>query len=157
MYLNQTLNGEARFTARVFLTAGITGSAFLAAVGLFTPPTAGAQDNVDCGYPLNQMEMTYCAEKSWERADAELNAVYKQAVATMRETDEFLPKELKGAVMALKDAQRAWVPYRDKACAAHGYLARGGSMESMLIYGCLSILTQKRTDELSEIAAGLGN
>lgn len=157
MYLNPTANGEARFIARVFLARWISGFVFLVATGLFVLQPASAQDNVDCGYPLNQMEMTYCAEKSWEMADTELNAVYEQAMAMMRETDEFLPKELKGAVNALKDAQRAWIPYRDKACAAHGYLARGGSMESMLIYGCLSILTQKRTDELSEIAAGLGN
>jgi uncharacterized protein YecT (DUF1311 family) len=118
---------------------------------------ASAQSNIDCGYPLNQMEMTYCAEQSWKAADVELNAAYKTAMSRMKETDSYLDDAMKGAADALRDAQRAWIPYRDKACKSHGFLARGGSMEPMLIYGCLSILTQKRTDELKELAEGLGN
>ncbi|WP_417687355.1 lysozyme inhibitor LprI family protein [Roseibium sp.] len=116
-----------------------------------------AADAIDCGYPLNQMEMTYCAEQSWQAADTELNAAYKAAMTRMREMDEYLDGRLKGAADSLRDAQRAWIPYRDKACEAYGFQARGGTMEPMLIYGCLATLTKKRTDELNELAEGLGN
>jgi uncharacterized protein YecT (DUF1311 family) len=118
---------------------------------------AGAQENIDCGYPVNQMEMTFCAQKGWQEADADLNAVYKEAMAAMKETDSYLPDDMKGAATALRDAQRAWIPYRDKACEAYGFQARGGSMEPMLIYGCLATMTRQRVEELKDLAGGLEN
>lgn len=125
----------------------------LAVIG--TGTIVAAQQNIDCGYPVNQMEMTYCAEQGWQEADADLNAVYKEAMAAMKETDSYLPAELKGAAAALRDAQRAWIPYRDKACEAYGFQARGGSMEPMLIYGCLATMTRQRVEELKDLASGL--
>jgi len=121
----------------------------------FAVPASG--QDIDCGYPLNQMEMTYCAEKGWLENDKRLNEAYRSAMARMKETDQYLPADLRGAADALRDAQRAWIPYRDKACAAEGYLARGGSMEPMLIYGCLAMLTAQRTEALLALAKGLEN
>jgi len=118
---------------------------------------AQAQTAVDCRNPVSQVEMTYCAEQDWLEADAALNTVYGIAMAKMRETDGYLPDNLKGAADALRDAQRAWIPYRDKACAAYGYLARGGSLEPQLIYSCRADLTRARVSELEELAGGLGN
>ncbi|MBC2861407.1 DUF1311 domain-containing protein [Stappia sp. 28M-7] len=103
------------------------------------------------------MELTYCAEKEWQAADARLNTAYSAAMKSMREMDANLTADLKGAAEALKEAQRAWIPYRDKACAAAGFLARGGSMEPMLIYSCLADMTKQRTTELEQLAEGLGN
>lgn len=121
----------------------------------FGTTVAIAQENVDCGYPVTQIEMTYCAQEGWKKADAELNAVYKQAIAKMREMDSYLDPPLKGAANALKEAQRAWIPYRDKACEAYGFMARGGSMEPQLVYGCLATQTKIRIEQLEEIAGGL--
>lgn len=118
---------------------------------------ARAQETVDCENALTQMEMTYCAEKDWQNADAELNAAYKAAMARMQEMDGYLDENLKGAAAALREAQRAWIPYRDKACEAYGFLARGGTLEPQLIYACLADLTGQRTTELNELAEGLGN
>ncbi|MBO6756846.1 MAG: DUF1311 domain-containing protein [Roseibium sp.] len=101
--------------------------------------------------------MTYCAEQDWQAADADLNTAYNAAMAAMRETDSYLPDNLKGAADALRSAQRAWIPYRDAACAAYGYQARGGSMEPMLIYACRADLTRQRTGELMDLAGGLEN
>ena len=55
----------------------------------------------------NQNEMTQSAAKEFERADAELNAVYKKALAGLDETG----KE------KLTKAQRAWVAFRDAQAA----------------------------------------
>lgn len=118
--------------------------------------SAQAQD-VDCKNPRAQIEMTYCAELDWQEADAELNAAYKAAMSSMKEIDANLPKDLRGATGFLQDAQRSWIPFRDNACASYGFLARGGSMEPMLIYSCWAELTRKRTAELIELAQGLGN
>ena len=56
-----------------------------------------------------------------------------------------------GAVDALKRAQRSWIGYRDGQCELAGFEARGGSMEPMLVSGCLADLTRKRTAELKSV------
>lgn len=116
-----------------------------------------ADQQIDCAYPVNQLEMTFCAEKGWQENDARLNEAYRSAMTRMKETDQDLPADLRGAADTLKAAQRAWIPYRDKACAAEGFLARGGTMESLLIYSCLATLTAQRTEELMSLARGLEN
>lgn len=129
----------------------------VAAFAILNGSAVQAQSSIDCSNPVSQMEMTYCAEQDWMEADAALNTVYGIAMAKMRETDGYLPDNLKGAADALRDAQRAWIPYRDKACAAYGYLARGGTLEPQLIYSCRAELTRARVSELEELAGGLGN
>ncbi|MNT91411.1 hypothetical protein D3C72_2325040 [compost metagenome] len=56
-----------------------------------------------------------------------------------------------GAEEALKKAQRAWIGYRDGQCELAGFEARGGSMEPMLVSGCLAQLTTTRTEELKAL------
>lgn len=138
-----------RITA-LFLPAAV-------ALGLSNAPLRAEAPDVDCDAPQVQMEMTYCAEQDWKEADAELNDAYRAAMEAMRDIDANLPADQQGAIDTLRDAQRAWIAYRDKACAAYGYLARGGTMEPMLIYQCNAELTAQRTDELEQLAVGLGN
>lgn len=116
---------------------------------------AAAQDAIDCDNAYTQMEMTHCAGVAWQEADADLNAAYKQAMAVMRETDGYLPDNLKGAADSLRDAQRAWIPYRDKACETYGFLARGGTLEPQLVLSCKADLTKQRTDELKMLVEGM--
>lgn len=133
-------------------------AAFLCSVHL-----AGAQDgepDIDCESPTTQMDMNICAHRDYEQADTELNAAYKQAMASARDMDEEF-KEMSehyvGAVDALKRAQRSWIGYRDGQCELAGFEARGGSMEPMLVSGCLADLTRKRTAELKTTFESSGN
>jgi uncharacterized protein YecT (DUF1311 family) len=130
---------------------------FLAIVtsGLTVPSAALSQDRPNCKDPQTQMEMNICAGLDYKAADAELNKVYKRAIAAMKDMDKDLTPELKGAEKTLREAQRAWIHYRDKACESHGFMTRGGSMESMLVGNCLASLTRQRTKELKELADGL--
>jgi len=127
-----------------------------AAISFLTAPALQAQD-VDCNNAQTQLDMTLCAKMDWEAADAELNAAYSEAMAAMKQTDSTLLADLKGAAETLKAAQRAWIPFRDKACESYGFLARGGSMEPMLVLQCRADLTRQRTAELKELAQGPGN
>lgn len=125
-------------------------------------PVAYAQEDppVDCANAQTQMDMNQCAYEDFEKADRELNAVYKKAMVSQVELDkqsaEMSPVYV-GAVKALKKAQRAWIDYRDGQCEGMGYQASGGSMQGMLIDGCKASLTQARTKELRELTQGLGN
>ncbi|GGB39942.1 hypothetical protein GCM10011316_09980 [Roseibium aquae] len=136
-------------TAGWIIVFGVT---VFAAVG-----GARGQGDVDCKDPQTQLDMTICASRDWQDADAELNAAYKAAMIEMQQTDSALPDALKGAADTLRAAQRDWIPFRDKACAAYGFLARGGTMEPMLVANCKTDLTRQRTKQLQELAKGLGN
>ncbi len=124
---------------------------------LLSAGAAAAQDaaqDVDCQNAQAQMEMTYCAEQDWLAADAALNTAYKAARAAMQSVDAELPKAERGAEENLRTAQRAWVTFRDAACAAEGYPMHGGTAEPMVIYGCRARLTEARTEDLRSLAEG---
>lgn len=125
-------------------------------IALLLSASAQAQETPDCKDPQTQTDMTICAGIAFDEADKTLNEVYRKAIASAKEMDGYLEGDLKGAEKTLREAQRAWVPYRDKACEAYGFLARGGSMEPMLVADCMTERTRKRIAELQEFAKGLG-
>ncbi len=108
---------------------------------LMVPMPALAQD-VDCDAAETTMEMSYCAEVAFEEADAALNEVYAQAV----DTASAYGPEQEGF---LRDAQRAWIDFRDAACAAEGSLYMGGTMQPLVGTLCLERLTWARVDDLA--------
>ena len=109
----------------------------------------------NCADPQNQAEMNICAGIDYRRADNDLNAAYRTAIAeaqardrelrTMGSTGDTRP----GYEATLRAAQRAWLVYREQQCTWQGYNeARGGSMESMVYGGCMAALTRGRIIEL---------
>ena len=113
-----------------------------------------AAQELDCENAMAQQDMNQCAYKDYEAADAELNQVWSEARKTARDLDAELSDDLKGADKALLAAQRGWIAYRDGQCELAGFEARGGSMEPMLVSGCLADLTRKRTNELRAFING---
>ena len=89
-------------------------------------------------YSQSMVEMKHTAERDFEKADAELNAVYKKALGQLS------PK----GVAALREAQRAWVTFRDKTAEAYGTGEEGGSNEGLMYIRCQEAITQNRTKEL---------
>jgi uncharacterized protein YecT (DUF1311 family) len=116
---------------------------------------AAAQDT-SCANALSQQELNQCAYADWEAADAELNAVYKVAIAMLEQWDADLPVNEKGGAKALREAQRAWITFRDKTCEAEGYAMKGGSAEPLLVYGCMRVVTKERTAHLKGMIEGFG-
>lgn len=135
--------------------------AVLLLMALAGPAMAGDEPDIDCDNAMAQQEMNYCAGKDYEEADAELNAVWAEVVAAARDSDielkSFGDDGRPGYEDTVRAAQRAWIGYRDSWCDYMGYEARGGSMEPMLIAGCLAGLTRARTIELRNSLEGLGN
>jgi uncharacterized protein YecT (DUF1311 family) len=115
---------------------------------LFTLVAPAAAQEVDCSQAMAQQELNICAEQDWQEADKELNATYGEVMAEAKAMDRDLPDYLRGAETALREAQRAWVAFRDANCAVAGFPMRGGSAEPLLVYGCLRQMTLDRTDEL---------
>lgn len=110
------------------------------------PNVLAAQD-LDCENPVSQIEMTGCASKAYEAADADLNLAWKIAMSQARRMDQDMDYDPTNADL-LRDAQRKWIAFRDAACTAESTLMRGGSAQNMLYLGCLEKLTRQRTEDL---------
>ncbi|RUW68199.1 lysozyme inhibitor LprI family protein, partial [Mesorhizobium sp. M1E.F.Ca.ET.063.01.1.1] len=61
----------------------------------------------DCAAAKTQAELATCTAKDAASADTALNAVYKGLSGRLAPADQ----------QRLRDAQRAWIPFRDKECA----------------------------------------
>ncbi|MBY6088863.1 lysozyme inhibitor LprI family protein [Maritimibacter alkaliphilus] len=123
------------------------------AMALVLSALASAGQAQDCSAPVTQIDMTTCAGRAFETADAALNAAYTQAMALAKERGP-VPAGQDTDADLLRAAQRAWIPFRDAACEAESTLARGGSLQPMLKLNCLERLTRQRTEDL-KIFSGL--
>ena len=117
------------------------------------PGVATAQE-ADCINQPTQMDMNICAYQDWQAADATLNTVYADALATVQASDAEYNRDGDSEEVRLRRAQRAWVAFRDANCDAAGFQMRGGSAEPLLVNGCLRVMTQDRIAELQSIATG---
>ena len=117
----------------------------IGAAMLLTAGHVSAQD-IDCQNPKTQSDMTSCEVARHDAADKALNEQYKKTRAAMVAIDKDLDGDMKGAEKALVKAQRAWIDYRDAQCDAFGFQARGGTMEPMLVAGCLAEETDQRAE-----------
>lgn len=127
----------------MFRTLLMTALLSAATVGTMAQATAE-----DCGAPETQFQINACAKLDWQAEDRRLNKAYAQARTAMQQIDADLPNDPAGAANTLRDAQRAWIKFRDAACAAEGFLARGGSMEPMFVWTCMATLTRRRSEDL---------
>ena len=93
-----------------------------------------------CANPQTQTEMTQCAAEAYKAADKVLNQVYQQLVAKLDDEEK----------AQLKEAQVAWLKYRDTNCDFVADQYKGGTMRPMIYAGCLEDVTKKRTTELRE-------
>lgn len=120
------------------------------------PSSAEDRPDFDCEKAETQMEMTACAERDFDAADAVLNKQWKATRKVMADWDKELDVSQRGAEEALLKAQRAWIAYRDGQCEAEGFAARGGTMEPMLLMSCKAELSKVRTEELKTLAGTIG-
>lgn len=108
---------------------------------------------LECQNPATQVDMTRCAQLEYETADQDPNRVYKSAMQGAKSMDAGFPGAQPSFEQTLRDAQRAWIPFRDKACLAQSMVYRGGSMQSLEYVACLTLMTQRRTQDLFRLSA----
>ena len=113
-----------------------------------------AADELDCANAMNQQDMTICARRDFEAADADLNLVWRRIIADEQANDrEYNRTITDGRRMdgeaVLREAQRAWVALRDAQCTHESYESFGGTMEPMLFNDCRAQMTRARITELS--------
>ncbi len=122
------------------LSASLAVAIFAVAAGLamlLTTPAARAAA-IDCAVAKTQADLAICTATNTASADAGLNAVYKALAGRLA------PADLK----RLRDAQRAWIPFRDKECAFRTQPYADGSVYSTLVETCKTELTKVRLAQL---------
>ena len=88
---------------------------------------------------LSQAELNECYGNAYKEADAELNVLYRQITARL--------KDDKATTELLVAAQRAWVAFRDAECAFSVSGVSDGTAHGMILAICLDKLTGKRIDD----------
>ena len=63
---------------------------------------------VDCANAMSQADMNQCSYMDFEKADKELNAVYKDALKKAAEADQQAAEMGPGYVGAVKDSTDTW-------------------------------------------------
>lgn len=94
--------------------------------------------SVPCATFESQAAMNICAGKEYKSADASLNRMYQQLAALLG--DE--------AKAQLKEAEMAWIKYRDAHCEFVADEYKGGSIRPTILGLCLADVTRNRTTEL---------
>ncbi len=111
----------------------------------------------DCDNAQTQAEMNTCAAQEFAASDAELNAQWEKTAAAMKALDAELDRETDkqpGHFETLLKGQRAWLTLRDAQCLSESFKARGGSMQQLLAAQCKTYMTELRTEQLRDLAAG---
>jgi len=115
-----------------------------------------AAQQIDCtAENLAPPEMSYCAELAFDAAEAEMDETYRLALTRAKTHDQRVAME-RGSVpltleAALRDAQEAFLTYRDRACEAEA-IARGGTGAPMAGVVCAARMTLRRTEALGVFA-----
>jgi uncharacterized protein YecT (DUF1311 family) len=95
-------------------------------------------------FSQTQVELNHEAATTFERADAQLNDIYKRVLGAAAAADEERKRKL------IK-AQRAWLVYRDAEAELEADEVRGGTAYSMEYNGVRTKLTNGRVKALREL------
>ncbi|WP_434721972.1 lysozyme inhibitor LprI family protein [Mesorhizobium sp. RIZ17] len=128
------MSGKTSFLSTLLAVAIFAVSAGIAI--LLTTPAARAA--IDCAAAKTQADLATCTAGNAASADAGLNAVYKALAGRLAPAD----------LERLRDAQRAWIPFRDKECAFRTQPYADGSVYSTLVATCKTELTKARLAQL---------
>ncbi len=107
----------------------VAASGYIFGQGKKTQPCADAQ---------TQADMNICWGNQYKSADTQLNKTYQQ-LAALLEADE---------KAQLKNAETAWIKYRDANCDFVADQYKGGTIRPMIYAICLADVTNNRTTEL---------
>ena len=91
-----------------------------------------------CAEAQTQADMNICWGNQYKAADAQLNQVYQQLAALLDDDEK----------LQFKNAENAWLKYRDANCDFVDDQYKGGSMRPMIHAMCLADVTTNRTTEL---------
>ncbi|KTC40369.1 MAG: lysozyme inhibitor LprI family protein [Pseudomonas sp.] len=125
--------------------------AVLLAAGGWMPAQAAA---LDCTHIESSQQVDRCAQQDKEQADSGLNQRYQALLdrahqhypGNLAQEQEYLGK--------LRNAQRAWIKYRDSTCVLEAVdVEPGKPAHATLINRCVTRLSNERSHYLDQLLA----
>lgn len=110
--------------------------------------SATAAEEWICDKAMSNAETRQCADREYRKHDAELNRLYKKLLQDAAGQGDVQQGYGVPPLEALKQAQRAWVAFRDANCHWKSTSFYGGSGQSVIMSTCLAIATRDRVEEL---------
>lgn len=101
-------------------------------------PMVQAGSSCGNGKDVSDAALVACAQKDLATADKKLNEVYAKLMKTLDAEGQ----------RKLRDAQRAWVTFRDLNAAFSADVHRGGTAEPLELIGAKTGMTEVRAKEL---------
>jgi uncharacterized protein YecT (DUF1311 family) len=95
----------------------------------------------------NTMGMVMCNMEALQSADDELNKAYKSIMEEYKGSE----KDFTEIRNRLRNAQRAWINFRDTDCQLKGIDMLGGTGERVIVSGCHASTTIQRVKDLKEL------
>lgn len=106
-------------------------------IAMFAVATASASYADQCmDEAETQSAMNACAQQAYQASDEQLNKNFHEI--RQRLGDDTATRNL------LRDAERAWIAFRDAECSFAASATAGGSAYAMVYDMCLADLTQER-------------
>jgi len=124
-------------------------TALLLICGL-SSPTARAED-INCNDIRNTVESNFCADRDYKAADEALNAAYRKVIERIADSGAEPPYDRASWEKLMREAQRAWIAYRDADCKGVVPMEwSGGTATTAAVLTCLREKTEARTKDLEE-------
>jgi uncharacterized protein YecT (DUF1311 family) len=101
------------------------------------------KSSLPCGEDGTQAEANACARRDYQKAEAEMNAVYNRLMTA-------LARYRSKGQQRLRRAQASWLQYRDANCESEASIYEGGSIRPAVYYSCLASVTRERAKRLEE-------
>jgi uncharacterized protein YecT (DUF1311 family) len=108
-------------------------------------PSAGfiqqlpAQD--PCADAMTTIEMHECLNEQFRKADADLNAAYKEVMAQLSESRQ----------AKLREAQKAWIVFRERNAEFAASAEEGGTLAPLTHMLTMAEMTEERVAQLKDI------
>jgi uncharacterized protein YecT (DUF1311 family) len=102
----------------------------------------GAVAAQNCGDLQSQSAMNRCAAEDYANVDRALNRVYDAYRARLGDEQQ----------RQLREAQSAWVRFRDLSCQFESSAVKRGSAYPLILQSCLARMTRARLRQLSILA-----
>ncbi|KQO75937.1 lysozyme inhibitor LprI family protein [Rhizobium sp. Leaf262] len=98
-----------------------------------------------CDKAETQAELRQCEQARYQDADRALNAQWSLVMSKFANEPD--------VEKALLDAQRAWISFRDLHCKTVGVQQGGGTLQPVVVAGCLADVTDNRVEEFKAFVA----
>lgn len=97
--------------------------------------------NDPCAEAMTTVEMRECLNKRYKQVDDALNHLYQQLLSQLSKTRQ----------TKLREAQQAWMLFRDKSAAFVASETEGGTMQPLVSLSVLVSMTERRVVELKDL------